>query len=152
MDTGWGTKMQGQTKKYYPTIGGVEIFWGWRSEPLSALATIPVTLLLCFGVFVISMIFPVITSLLYLFCGSRKQVIQPWASVRRAAAKGWFVRQIAAGVRSSRCELSPRWQTLSPLGWWMATACSKRLAGLLFFLLTKGMTATQSGAIRRRAN
>lgn len=24
--TGWGQNMQGQTKKYYPTIGGVEIF------------------------------------------------------------------------------------------------------------------------------
>jgi hypothetical protein len=24
--TGWGALMQGQTKKYYPTIGGVEIF------------------------------------------------------------------------------------------------------------------------------
>jgi len=24
--TGWGQKVQGQTKKYYPTTGGVEIF------------------------------------------------------------------------------------------------------------------------------
>jgi len=24
--TGWGQKVQGQTKKYYPTIEGVEIF------------------------------------------------------------------------------------------------------------------------------
>jgi len=38
-------------QKILPDLRRVEIFWGWRSEPLSALPTIPVTLLLCFGVF-----------------------------------------------------------------------------------------------------
>jgi hypothetical protein len=44
--------MQGQTKKN-TTLGttGGDFFLGWRSAPLSALATIPVTLLLCFGVY-----------------------------------------------------------------------------------------------------
>jgi len=37
--------------KILPDPRRVEIFGDWRSKPLSAYATIPVPLLLCFGVF-----------------------------------------------------------------------------------------------------
>ena len=97
-----GLFCQGFLEKYYPTIGGVEIFWGWRSAPLSALPTIPVTLLLCFGVFE-SEIFIVfeLTSTADFICGSEKQVIQPWAFRLDIGCNEWSDSETGCGQWTS---------------------------------------------------
>lgn len=89
-------------QKILPDVGGVEIFWGWRSEPLSALTTIPVTLLLCFGVFDYELFFVFqLMSTAVFICGSGKQVIQPWAFRLDIGCNEWSDSETGCGQWTS---------------------------------------------------
>ena len=79
-----------------------KIFWGWRSEPLSALATMPVTLLLCFGVLEHILISVLLLIYRNFNCAVGKSRLY---SLEQAAGKADAMSEVRTGCR--RCGREP---------------------------------------------